>query len=464
MRLPIRVRLTAWYVLLLAVTLAAVGAFVVVRLKADLQRDIDRSEESSVAEIAQGYRAEGNKEFYDVSGTVLRILPVGTSGAQLLDPSGRVLLTYGNGVAQRPMIGPAAQRAALAGQRFHQSHSLGPRREAFRIYVVPVVRHGQTRLLVVAKSLADVNRSADRVIVLLLLGGGAALVLTAAGGWWLAGKALRPVARMTSQAQGIGIDRLDDRVPVPRASDELAQLARTLNGMLDRLQRGVEEKHRLVADASHELRTPLAVMRSELDVALMEPGLPGEARSVLVSSREEVEGMTRTVENLLTLARVDEGRLELLHRPVELSDLAARVARSLAPVAESSGVSIDVAGSARPVPGDRDRLQQVLANLVQNAVTHTDRGGSVKVRVWDNSRDAGATVSDDGPGIPAGAQAHVFERFYRVDGARSRDNGGSGLGLAICREIVMAHGGHIEVESREGHGSAFSFSVPANET
>jgi heavy metal sensor kinase len=268
---------------------------------------------------------------------------------------------------------------------------------------------------------------------------------------------------MTSQAQRIGIDRLDDRVPVPRASDELAQLARTLNGMLDRLQRGVEEKHRLVADASHELRTPLAVMRSELDVALMEPGLSAESRAVLTSSREEVERMTRTVENLLTLARVDEGRLELLHRPVELSDLADRVARSLQPVAESQGVSIDVAGTARPVAGDRDRLQQVLANLVQNAVTHSDRGGSVKVRVWENIRDAGATVSDQGSGIPANAQPHVFERFYRVDGARSRDNGGSGLGLAICREIVLAHGGHIELESHEGEGSAFSFSVPATE-
>ncbi len=463
MRLPIRARLTGWYVLLLAVTLASVGSFVVLRLKADLQRDIDRSEESSAAEIAQGYRQEGSKEFYDVSGTVLRILPVGTSGAQLLDPGGRVLLTYGNGVAQRPMIGPAARRRALAGQHFHQSVSLGPRREPFRVYASAAVRSGQTRVLVVAKSLADVNRSADRVIVLLLLGGGAALLLTAAGGWWLAGKALTPVARMTSQAQRIGIDRLDDRVPVPRASDELAQLARTLNGMLDRLQRGVEEKHRLVADASHELRTPLAVMRSELDVALMEPGLSAESRAVLVSSREEVERMTRTVENLLTLARVDEGRLELLHRPVELSDLADRVARSLQPVAESKGVSIDVAGAARPVPGDRDRLQQVLANLVQNAVTHSNRRGSVKVRVWDNARDAGATVSDEGSGIPASAQPHVFERFYRVDGARSRDNGGSGLGLAICREIVLAHGGHIELESREGSGSAFSFSVPATE-
>jgi heavy metal sensor kinase len=448
-------------VLLLAVILTGVGAFVVLRLKADLSRDIDRSEESSAAEIAQGYRQEGSREFYDVSGTVLRILPVGTSGAQLLDSDGRVALTYGNGVAQRPMIGASARRRALAGTRVHQSVSLGPRGEPFRVFALRVDRHGNTRVLVVAKSLADVNRSADRVIVLLLVGGGAALLLTAVGGWWLAGKALAPVARMTSQAQRIGIDRLDDRVPVPRVSDELAELARTLNGMLDRLQRGVEEKHRLVADASHELRTPLAVMSSELDVALMDGDLPADARAVLASSREEVERMTRTVENLLTLARVDEGRLELLRRPVALSEVAARVVGSLQPMAETRGVSVELGGAARVVPGDRDRLEQVVANLVQNAVAHSERGGTVRVRVWENGRAVGATVVDEGSGIPLGDQPHVFERFYRVDAARSRDNGGSGLGLAICREIVVAHGGRIGVESEEGRGSAFSFSVPA---
>jgi len=313
---------------------------------------------------------------------------------------------------------------------------------------------------VVAKSLADVNRSVDRLIVLLLVGGGAALALTAAGGWWLAGKALRPVARMISQAQRIGIDRLDDRVPVPRVSDELADLARTLNGMLDRLQRGVEEKHRLVADASHELRTPLAVMRSELDVALMDRDLPAEARDVLASAREEVDRMSRTVENLLTLARVDEGRLELLHGPVALSEVASSVAESLQPVAEARGVIVDVEGAARPVAGDRDRLEQVVANLVQNAVAHSDPGGAVHVRVWQNGHGVGATVSDDGRGIPASDRPHVFERFYRVDAARAGDGGGSGLGLAICREIVLAHGGRIGVESEEGRGSAFSFSVP----
>lgn len=457
--MPIRTRLTLWYVLVLAVILVGVGAFVVLRLKADLIRDIDRSEASSAVQIAQGYRQEGDKEFYDVSNTVLRALPVGSSGAQLLDDRGRVLLAYGNRVARGPMIRGHSRRAVLGGGRVHQSVSPAGR-ERFRIFAVSVLRKGHTRLLVVAKSLADVNHSVTRVIVLLALGGGAALVLTAAGGWWLARKALAPVARMTSHAQRIGIDRLDDRVPEPRVADELAQLARTLNGMLDRLQRGVEEKHRLVADASHELRTPLAVMRSELDVALMDGGLPADAKAVLASSRDEVERMSRLVEDLLTLARVDAGRLDLLRQPVALSELAARVARSLAPMAKANGVTIVVAGETHSVPGDRDRLEQVLMNLVQNAVSHSEPGRTVRINVWESGQAAGATVKDEGPGIPTSAQSHVFERFYRIDTARSRNNGGSGLGLAICREIVQAHGGRIWLDGGE-RGSAFSFTVPA---
>lgn len=457
--MPIRTRLTLWYVLVLAVILVGVGAFVVLRLKADLIRDIDRSEASSAVEIAQGYRQEGDKEFYDVSNTVLRALPVGSSGAQLLDDRGRVLLTYGNRVARRPMIRSHSRREVLGGRHVYQSVSLAGR-ERFRVFAVSVLRDGRTRVLVVAKSLADVNHSVTRVIVLLALGGGAALVLTAAGGWWLARKALAPVARMTSHAQRIGIDRLDDRVPEPRVADELAQLARTLNGMLDRLQRGVEEKHRLVADASHELRTPLAVMRSELDVALMDGGLLADAEAVLASARDEVERMSRLVEDLFTLARVDAGRLDLLRQPVALSELAASVARSLAPMAKANGVTIAVAGETHSVPGDRDRLEQVLRNLVQNAVSHSEPGRTVRIDVWESGHAAGATVKDEGPGIPISAQPHVFERFYRIDTARSRNNGGSGLGLAICREIVQAHGGRIWLDHGQ-RGSAFSFTVPA---
>ena len=173
----------------------------------------------------------------------------------------------------------------------------------------PVDRLGERRVLVVGESLAGVDASVRRVLVLLLIAGPAALAATAAGGWWLARKALLPVSRMTSEADTIGIDRLHERVAVPRAADEIGHLAVTLNAMLARLEHGVREQHRLVADASHELRTPLAAMRSEIDVSLRGDRLTDDARAVLESTREEVDRMTRTVNNLLTLAQVDEGRL-----------------------------------------------------------------------------------------------------------------------------------------------------------
>jgi signal transduction histidine kinase len=222
----------------------------------------------------------------------------------------------------------------------------------------------------------------------------------------------------------------------------------TLNSMLDRLDRGVGEKRRLVADASHELRTPLAVMQSELDVALAYETLDPAARKVLESTREEVERMTRTVENLLTLARADDGRLVLLRGRIELRDLVDEVAADLGAVAHRAGVGISVSGGGGPVEADRDRIRQLLVNLVENAVKYSRPGGEVRIEAWREGAETWVRGADDGLGIPVDALPHLFERFYRVDSARVRTTGGSGLGLA---------------ESEEGEGSSFTLALPAAE-
>jgi two-component system sensor histidine kinase BaeS len=234
----------------------------------------------------------------------------------------------------------------------------------------------------------------------------------------------------------------------------------TLNAMLDRLEQGVNEKHRLIADASHELRTPLAVMRAELDVSLRGDDLSPAAREVLESAREEVDTMSRTVDNLLTLAQVDEGRLELLPARVSLRDAIEAAARPLRPLAEAKRLRLEVGGDGGLVRADPHRLNQVLTNVLENAIKFSHPGGEVGVIAWHNGDEAGVTVTDDGPGIPAAARAHIFDRFYRVDGARGRKVGGSGLGLAISQEIARAHGGRLWVESEEGRGSAFSLALP----
>jgi heavy metal sensor kinase len=314
---------------------------------------------------------------------------------------------------------------------------------------------------VAAVSLASVDRSIDRLELLLLVAGPALLALAALGGLLLAQKALRPVASMTEQAAAIGSDRLHERVAVPRARDELARLATTLNGMLARVEGGVAQQHQLVADASHELRTPLAVMRSEVEVGLREPGLPVAAREILASVEEEVEYMARVVDNLLVLVRSDEGRLALLCVRVQLEEVVAAAVVRMQPLAEAKGIRLAVRGQPAEVVGDRQRLGEVLANLLDNAVKYTPADGMVAVGLQHHDHRVRLTVDDTGPGIPAEELSLVFERFYRVDAARSRAEGGAGLGLAICRELVQAHGGRIWAERRPAGGSSLVVELPA---
>jgi heavy metal sensor kinase len=457
MRLPIRARLTAWYAVLLAAIIVGLGTFVVLQLRSDLRQTIDRELRASSLQIAQGYSYEGAEDFQDVSGTVL---PQGSSAAQVIDPDRGIILEHGQ-LAPGP-LGPADARAdALAGEeRVVDIHLKGQR---YLALFSPVRRRGHEQVLIVAQSLRDVDEAVDRVLVLLLLAGPAALLATALGGWWLARKALLPVERMTSKAEKIGIDRLDERITPPRTADEIGHLAVTLNAMLDRLEQGVEEKRRLVADASHELRTPLAAMRLELDISLRGDDLTPAGRTVLESTLEEVERMSRTVDNLLMLARVDEGRLELLTTRVDLSEAAEAAADPLRSLAAAKDLAFEVEGEPCAAEADPHRLHQALTNFIENAIKYAEPGGEVRVTTWCEDHEVGVTVTDNGPGIMPEARAHIFDRFYRVDSARGRNGGGSGLGLAICREIANAHGGRVWVESEVGEGSAFTLALPRRE-
>jgi|tagenome__1003787_1003787.scaffolds.fasta_scaffold20906654_2 two-component system OmpR family sensor kinase len=455
MKLPIRARLTAWYVLLLAAILVVLGTYLVLSLRADLQAKTDGALRRNAAQIARGYMREGPEDFLDVSRTTLP--PDGA--AQVLDSGGRVLHAFG-AVAGRAMVGGTLQAKAQRTDSPVTSVALGNDQD-YRAVAVPAARAGQGDLVVVAASLRDDQEAVERLVILLLLGGPAAILATALGGWWLARRALLPVERMTKKAEQIGVDRLDERIAVPHPEDEVGHLAVTLNAMLDRLEQGVRDKQRLIADASHELRTPLAVMRAELDVSLRGDDLTPAAREVLVSAREEVDRMSRTVSNLLTLAAVDEGRLELLTTRVRMHDAIDAAARPLRPLADAKRLTLTLNGDPVEAQADPQRLHQALTNFIENAIKFSPSDGDVQVAAWRRNGEVGVTVTDAGPGIPAGAAPHVFDRFYRVDSARGRAVGGSGLGLAICREVAVAHGGRVWVDSEEGKGSAFSLALPA---
>ncbi|HEY6709547.1 MAG TPA: ATP-binding protein [Actinomycetota bacterium] len=457
-RLPVRARLTAWYVLLLALILATLGSFLLLRLRADLVAEVDEGLDAQAA----GVLADDDG-LAVISSRPVAGLPPGETAAQLLSAGGQVRDRAGAAPSGQPLLTPAMLRRVLAGHQVRAEVRVGPDGARYRVLALRRGGRGsrEPTALVVAAPLADVDRSVDRLRLLLLVAGPVALALAGGGGWLLTRAALRPVDRMTEQAGAIGADRLGDRVSVPDAADELTRLARTLNGMLERIEHGVVTQRRFVADASHELRTPLAVMRAELEVALRDHDPAADASEVLDSAAEEVARMSKIVDDLLTLAHRDENRLELLLEPVDLGVVATGVADQLRPLAEQAGVQLGVeAPAGAAVLADRARLTQVVTNLVDNAVKFTGAGGAVRVRVWEAADGAGLAVADTGPGIAPEHLRRVFDRFYRLDAARSRARGGSGLGLAICRELVEAHGGRIWAESVEGAGSTFSLALP----
>jgi heavy metal sensor kinase len=458
--LPIRARLTLWYVAILAVILAALGGFLLFRLRADLLAGIDQSLDVRAAQISLGLQGQGDGEFQDVSDASLTGLPRGESAAQLMSASGRVLETSGDQVASRPLIDRGQLDRAATGEQVRASLTLGADREPFRVLAIGHAAAGEG-VIVVATSLDEANGSVHRLLVLMLVAGPMALALAGIGGWFLARRALLPVARMTDEASRIGADRMGERVDVPAGADELNRLARTLNAMLDRVQRGVRDQQRFVADASHELRTPLAIMQAELDVSLRSSPLPSAAREALLSAREEVSRMARVVENLLTLARIDEGELRLLRTQVELRQVAEAAARDLRPLADARAVTVEVEGNGAAVSADHARLEQVVTNLVDNAVKYSPDGGTVTLAVQVVGVRVRFSITDHGLGIPISEQRRIFDKFYRLDPNMNRGVGGTGLGLYICRELVRRMDGRIWVESAGlGRGSTFAVELP----
>jgi heavy metal sensor kinase len=417
---------------------------------------MDRRLGPAADQIAAGYHAEGPPEARDVASTVMT---GEAAAAQVLTPRGTIVTSYGDRVARAPLLDRAAIAKVVGGRREVRTATFGDRR--LRLVARPATRGSYRRVVVAAESTAPVDRSARRLIVLLLLAGPAALAAAAAGGWLLARRALRPIGRMTRDAGRIGVEGLGERLPVPATGDEVARLAETLNTMLARIQSGVQEQQRLVADASHELRTPLAAMRAELDVSLRADDLDQQARAVLRSTLEEAVRLSRTVDDLLTLARADRGLLDVRARAVDLATVAGDARRGLAALAAAHGIAL--AEDLRPAParGDPSWLRQAVGNLIDNAITYSPPGAAVTVVTEIAGGEAVVHVLDEGPGIPDDARQAVFDRFRRVDASRARATGGSGIGLAIVREIAQAHGGRAWVEPRPGGGSRFSLAVPA---
>jgi heavy metal sensor kinase len=288
------------------------------------------------------------------------------------------------------------------------------------------------------------------------------IIFVAVGsGYWLMRRSLQPVDEITRRAEGITSTNLSDRLPVINTGDELERLSVSLNRMIARLDEAFQHVNRFSADASHELRTPLTILQLELEGIVQSQRLNPSLTDQIGSALEETHRMSHIVESLLAISRLEAGENKIDRARLDLGQLAASTTEQMKLLAEEKSIRLTSAvASDVYVEGDRSHLQQVVVNLVANAIKYTQEGGKVELRVSCRSCTAVLEVCDNGPGIPDYALPHVFERFYRADKARSRDSGGAGLGLAIVKAICTAHGAQLKVSSREGQGSVFSVDLP----
>jgi len=290
-----------------------------------------------------------------------------------------------------------------------------------------------------------------------------ALVLAGFGGFALARKALAPIDAMAHHAERISAERLNERLPIENPEDELGHLARAFNATLARLEAAFDQLRRFTADASHELRTPLTAIRSVGEVALQVPKSAAEYRDVIGSMLEETDRLTRLVDSLLTLSRADAGHIQMQQTDISLLGLAQEASSLVEVLAEEKQQRILVEGDPTlMVSGDRLILRQALVNLIDNAIKYSPAEAEILARVAAG-KDSQLIVEvvDQGPGVSQEHQSRIFDRFYRVDSARSREWGGAGLGLAIARWAVEIHGGQITLESVEGRGSTFRVALPS---
>jgi heavy metal sensor kinase len=449
MRLPIRLRLAVVSGALMAVLLAALGAFLYLRLESDLRQAVDAGLRSRaevlVAGSASGRLPEGGG-----------LAEADEAFAQLLAPDGRVLDST-SGLASRPLLTATAVDSVTGPGFFDADVATLEEPVPARLLAVP----SGEGFMVVGVSVEDQREALGRLLVLLAAGGPVAVALASGVGWLVAGAALRPVERLRVEAEAVSGSEPGRRLPVPDTGDELAKLGRSLNRMLDRLEAAVDRERRFVGDASHELRTPLANLRAELDLALRRARTSEELAAALASAAEETERLTRLAEDLLVLARAGGGALPVRRASVNLSALVRSVVDRFAGRATERGVSLEtVAGAGVQASVDEDRLRQAVGNLIDNALRYSPSGGAVTVELGRSDGILSIEVTDTGEGFDPAFLSRAFEPFSRADPSRSRGAGGAGLGLAIVRAVAEAHGGSVEAANRPDGGAVVVLRIP----
>ena len=451
MQVSLRARLTAWYSLLVVLTIAVFAAAVLWLHWRLLLEQFDDGLES-IAATADNVVAEELEEVKDLSRAVAEMVAVVRAEGgvvQALDSNGSPF-----GAVARSM--PLPPR--LAAAPWSVQTLVGADGHSWRVFVRRGKAGDRQYYVAVGTPLTEAVEQWNRLLKVSLIGLPLALLFAAGGGWWLGWYGLRPMRHMVAEAHAITASTLDSRLTVQPSIPEIAQLAGSFNNVLDRLGSALATQRRFMADASHELRTPVSIARTAAQVTLSQPQREeDEYREALDVVARQSARLTRLVDDMLVLARADGGGYPVVTARVLLEQLVIEAAREFGARAEDKNITLRTLVQPSLVTGDEALLRRMLSNLLANAITYTPDDGAVIISLASTNGTLALRVTDTGRGIPAEEYERVFERFVRLDPARSA--GGSGLGLAIARWIAEIHGGTLHVESSGPDGTVFTASL-----
>jgi heavy metal sensor kinase len=485
----VRARLTFWYTLLVLSTLGAFGVVSYYFTSRTLLENLDLSLGQEVRWVQdfikpQASKIKPSKRSIDA---LLRRKPApaitpsdsangDTAAAQEADK-------IWNRIFEHTLLSPKKTYIQVADHRnniIYRSYSLGAdslalpdsvssggtlvttthlQGEALRI----AVTSDRNFTIIVGYPLAELAEVLENLFSIFLILIPIALAASVIGGLYLANKSLRPIDEVTTRARRITAENLDQTIPVRDVEDEMGRLITTINDMIRRLHDSFAQIQQFSADASHELRTPLTIVRGEIELALHTIKTPEEYRRILASTLEEIVRMSSIIDNLMTLARADQGLFEVNLSEVHLGSLVDELYEDSEILAEPKRIHVSLTKNIPvTIVGDKVRLRQLFLNLIDNAIKYTPEGGSVTLAVDRQNGTAVFEVTDTGIGIPPQDIERIFNRFYRVDKARSRELGGTGLGLSIAKWIAELHRGSITVRSEVDKGSTFTVHLPTN--
>ena len=461
--MPLRVRLTLWYGSALALVLIIFSVVLYAMTARNLRDAVDESLEDTATIAVRSLEERGflpllnERELLSQFPELARI----DKFFQIFSPSGTITISSPNIKQHDVPLSRTALETAFAGQSIYESAKY-PNEPPLRVISVPIMYRGNLLYIVqVGTSMETVGETLHRFLILLVVAMPIALAVSLAGGWFLAGRALRPVDAITLAAQRIAAGDLTQRLGMPTAHDEIGRLAATFNNMIGRLDASFRQIRQFTSDASHELRTPLTVMKGETDLILRRPRPLEDYKGVLESNLEEIDRMTRIVDELLFLSRADMGEVKMDALPVALEALVEDVHRQARVLGQDRNIEV-VLGTVVPVivQGDDLRLRELLLNLVENAMKYSHPGGKVEISLLRARQEARLSITDHGIGIAPDDHKRIFQRFFRTDVARAHTKKGTGLGLAICAWIADLHKGRVEVQSELGQGSTFTVVLP----